>query len=129
MDIIISARRMNHVSPAMKNEIEARLEKIASQYSKLSKAEVVMEKGKTGSVAEIVLSGKGVYLEAESSASDNLYEAIHQAADRLEKQLNKKFAKQKKKHNTLHLGNLEVELLEFAEKQMDYEDDYEEIAL
>ena len=129
MDIIISARHMNHVSPAMKSEIEARLDKMSSFYSKLTKAEVVMDKSKNGNMAEIVLHGKGIYIEAESSMTDNLYEAIHQPADRLEKQLKKKFGKRKKKHNTLHLGNLEVELINFANEQMDYEDDYEEAAL
>jgi ribosomal subunit interface protein len=128
MDIIISARHMNHVSPSMKSEIETRLDKLSSMYSKLTKAEVVMEKVKTGDIAEIVLHGKGIYLEAESSISDNLYEAIHQAVDRLEKQLSKKFGKRKKKHNTLHLGNLEVELINLANAELDYEDEYEEAA-
>ena len=126
MDIIISARHMKHVSPAMKIEIESRLNKFTFYQNKLTKAEVVMDKVKSGSTAEIVLHGKGINLEASSGMCDNLYEAIHQASDRLEKQLKKKLDRRKRKHSSKHLGDLEVELLELHTVDEFEYDEYEE---
>ena len=125
MDIIVSARHMNHVSPAMRIEVESRLTKLSFYHSKLTKAEVVMDRVKGGSTAEIVLYGKGINIEAASGLCDNLYEAIHQAADRLEKQLKKKAGKRKRKHNSKHLGNLEVEILNITHELSDYEEEFE----
>lgn len=112
MDIIVSARHMNHVPSGMRSEIEARLSKI-SQYANLTKAECVMDKVKSGSYAEIVLNGKGLHLESKSDSMKNLYEAIHQACDRMEKQIKKKQGK-RRKHNSKHLGDLEVEILNIS---------------
>lgn len=128
MDIIVSARHMNHVPSGMRSEIEARLTKI-SQYANLTKAECVMDKQKSGSYAEIVLNGKGIHLEAESDGMSNLYEAIHQASDRMEKQLKKKQGK-RRRHNSKHLGDLEVEILNFtaeADDAFDLEDELEQV--
>ena len=127
MDIIVSARHMDHVPSGMRSEIEARLSKI-SQYANLTKAECVMDKQKSGSYAEIVLNGKGIHLESKSDSMSNLYEAIHQACDRMEKQLKKKQGK-RRKHNSKHLGELEVEILNFsveADDVYDYEDELEQ---
>lgn len=127
MDIIVSARHMRHVSPSMRDEIEARLSKM-SQYANLTKAECVMDKVKSGSYAEIVLHGKGIHLEAKSDSTSNLYEAIHQACNRMEKQLKKKQGK-RKKHNSKHLGNLEVEILNISfevDDVFDVEDELEQ---
>ena len=104
MDIIVSARHMNHVPPGMRSEIEARVSKM-SQYANLTKAECVMDKVKSGNYAEIVLNGKGLHLEAKSDSVSNLYEAIHQACDRMEKQIKKKQGK-RRKHNSKHLGEI-----------------------
>lgn len=112
MDIIISARHMDHVPSSMRDEIEARLSKM-SQYAKLSKAECVIDRVKNGSLAEIVLIGKGIHLEAASDHSTNFYCAIHQACDRMEKQLKKKQGKRKKR-NSKHLGELEVETVNIS---------------
>lgn len=127
MDIIVSARHMRHVPPTMRDEIEARLSKM-SQYANLTKAECVMDKVKSGSYAEIVLNGKGIHLEAKSDSTKNLYEAIHQACDRMEKQLKKKQGK-RRKHNSKHLGDLEVEILNISfevDDIFDVEDELEQ---
>ena len=128
MDIIVSARHMNHVPTGMRSEIEARLSKI-SQYANLTKAECVMDKQKSGDYAEIVLNGKGIHLESKSDGMSNLYEAIHQACDRMEKQLKKKQGK-RRKHNSKHLGDLEVELINIsfeADDVYDMEDELEHV--
>ena len=127
MDIIVSARHMDHVPKAMKYEIEARLSKIA-QYANLTKAECVMDKVKSGSYAEIVLNGKGIHLESKSDSMKNLYDAIHQACDRMEKQIKKKQGK-RRKHNSKHLGDLEVEILNISfevDDSYDLEDELEQ---
>ena len=112
MDIIISARHMKSVSQTMKLEIENRLNKMSFYQVKLTKAEVVMDRVKGGNSVEIVLHGKDTKLEASSDLSNNLYDAVHQAADRLERQLKKKLGRRKRRHNSKHLGVLEVELIE-----------------
>ena len=127
MDIIISARHMDHVSAAMKEEIEYRLSKL-DKMATLTKAECVMDKAKAGNHAEIVLYGKGINLEAKSDMMANLYDAIHQVCDRIEKQLKKKQGK-RRRHNSKHLGELEVEILSLSQAQadnLDYEDEFEE---
>ena len=127
MDIIVSARHMDHVPPTMKSEIEARVSKM-SQYSKLTKAECVLDKVKSGNYAEIVLNGKGIHLESKSDSTTNLYEAIHQACDRMERQLKKKQGK-RRKHNSKHLGDLEVEILNISfdvDEPFDMEDELEQ---
>ncbi|MCM8539296.1 MAG: ribosome-associated translation inhibitor RaiA [Lentisphaeraceae bacterium] len=127
MDIIVSARHMNHVPAGMRSEIEARVSKM-SQYANLTKAECVMDKVKNGNYAEIVLNGKGLHLEAKSDNVSNLYEAIHQACDRMEKQIKKKQGK-RRKHNSKHLGDLEVEILNIsfeADDVYDFEDELEQ---
>ena len=127
MDIIVSARHMDHVPPSMKAEFEARVSKL-SQFAKLTKAECVLDKVKSGSYAEIVLNGKGIHLESESDSMTNLYEAVHQACDRMEKQLRKKQGK-RRKHNSKHLGDLEVEILNISfavEDSFDMEDELEQ---
>ena len=121
MDIIISARHMSHLSQKMKSEVEGRLNRISQKYGKLTKSEVVLDKVKERYSAEIVMHGKGINIDAKSSDSDNLYDAIHQAADRLEKQLDKKAGKMKK-HNSKHLGDLELDLLVDVEDEFEYDE-------
>ncbi len=127
MDIIVSARHMRHVSSSMKEEVEARLSKMA-KYAKITSAECVMDTVKSGSYAEIILHAKGIHLEAKSEAMDNLYDAIHQACDRMEKQLQRKHGKQHD-HHSKHLGELEAELqasVLASEELIEFEDDTQE---
>ena len=121
MDIIISARHMSHISPKMKSEAEGRLEKMSQMYGKLTKTEVVLDKVKERYSAEIIMHGKGINLDAKSTDADNLYDAIHQAADRMEKQLSKKAGKLKR-HNSKHLGNLELDLITSMQEEEEYDD-------
>ena len=126
MDVIVSARHMTKFPSSMKIEAEALLERMSSKFPKLTKAEVVMDRTKNGCHAEIVLHGKGINLEAESDHVSNLYEAVHQAAERLEKQLSKKYGR-KKRHNSRHLGELEVEILNINYEMSEYDIELEEL--
>ena len=110
MEIIVSARHMD-VTESMRDEVESRLHKIAEKYSKLTKAEVVMSSNKGRHEAEIVLHGKQINLDAKAE-TENMYESIHQAADKMERQLEKKT--RNNKHGHKHLGNIEAELEEAA---------------
>ncbi|NQZ57191.1 MAG: ribosome-associated translation inhibitor RaiA [Lentisphaeraceae bacterium] len=127
MDIIISARHMNHVSERMRSELEGRLERVAQKYGKLTKAEVVFDKVRDKYAVEIVLHGKGINIDAKSSGADNLYEALHQASDRLDKQLDKKAGKMKR-HNSTHLGNLELEFVVRTEEEMEMETEFDAVS-
>lgn len=122
MDIIISARHMSHVSDSMRSELEGRLERVSQKYGKLTKAEVVFDKVRGKYAVEIVMHGKGINIDAKSNGADNLYEALHQASDRLDKQLDKKTGKMKK-HNSTHLGNLELEFVVRSEDELETEFD------
>lgn len=126
MDVIVSARHMTKFPSSMKLEAEALLEKMSSKFPKLTKAEVVFDRTKNGCHAEIVLHGKGVNLESKSDDVSNLYDAVHQAAERLEKQLTKKHGR-KKRHNSRHLGDLEVEVLNINYEVSEYDMDIEEL--
>ena len=126
MDVIVSARHMTKFPSSMKSESVDLLNRISEKYSKLTKAEVVMDKTKNGCTAEIVLHGKGINLEAKSDSVPNLYDAVHQAAERLEKQLAKKMGR-KKRHNFRHLGEMEVEILNINYEMSDYDIELEEL--
>jgi ribosomal subunit interface protein len=125
MEVIVSARHMSKVPPSMKSEAEDLLARITEKYPKLTKAEVVMDKTKKGCFAEVVLHGKGIDMEARSLETTNLYDAVHQAVERLEKQLSKKHGR-RKRHNSQHLGDLEVEILSISHEMTEYELEVEE---
>lgn len=95
MDTIISARHMA-LTDSMRYNVEHKLARISELYPKLNKAEVILDVNRHGFIAEIVLHGKKVNLEAKAEA-ENMYSAISEATDRMEKQLRKKF-KTNKKH-------------------------------
>ena len=99
---------------------------MSSKFPKLTKAEVVFDRTKNGCHAKIVLHER-VNLESKSDDVSNLYDAVHQkAAERLEKQLTKKHGR-KKRHNSRHLGDLEVEVLNINYEVSEYDMDIEEL--
>mgnify|MGYP000114916483 CR=1 FL=1 len=104
MDTIISARHMT-LTESMKFNVEHKLARIAEFYPKLNKAEVTLDTTRHGFTAEIVLHGKKINLEAKTEA-ENMYVAISTVAEKMEKQLRKKF-RINKKH--LHPINQRVE--------------------
>lgn len=106
MEIIVSARH-SQLSQSMKEEAEARVAKMAEKHGKLTKAEVVMDTVKDRNLAEIVIHGKGINLTTKGEG-ENLYVAIHDAADHMDRQL-KKISDKRKDHSGKHLGEIEAE--------------------
>lgn len=116
MDIIVSARHMD-LSEAMKNSVIANLNSL-NHSNLLTKAEVVLDTDHKKFIAEIVVKGK-VNLEAKAEMGD-MYQAIDKAVDRLQVQLDKKFAKIVDNHKGTHLGQLEAK---HAAKSLQTEED------
>ena len=96
MDIIISARHMA-LTGSMETNTREKLKHFSSHYTKLNKAEVVLDVSKKDFSAEIIIHGKGINLEAKASA-DNMYSAINLAAEKMEKQLQRVMGKKMDKH-------------------------------
>ncbi len=93
------------LSEAMKNSVIASLSNI-NHSNLLTKAEVVLDADHKKFIAEIVVKGK-VSLEAKAEM-DDMYQAIDKAVDRLQTQLDKKFAKIIDNHKGTHLGKVEA---------------------
>ena len=108
MDIIISARH-TELTEAMRDSVINCLNSLKHRKS-LIKAEVVLDVDHNKFNAEIVLHGKNLNLEAKAE-TDNMYYAIDKAAERLQKQVSKKFGKNLKRHKGRALGEIEAELL------------------
>lgn len=116
MEIIVSARHMD-LTDSLRDEAESRVGKLESRGTKLTKAEVVLDANKDRFKAEIILHGKGINMEADA-VSGNMYDSIHQAADKLERQLVKKMERLND-HSKKSLGSLEAE----AEANSSYDED------
>ena len=106
MDIIVSARHME-LTEAMRNSVIDSLSAIKHGKS-LTKAEVVLDVDHNKFRAEIVLHGSKINLDAKAE-TDNMYEAIDKAVERLQKQLNKKFGQLLDSHKGPALGEIEAE--------------------
>lgn len=104
MDIIVSARH-TELTEAMKNSVIGSLDRI-SQSRLLNKAEVVLDVDHNKHRVEIVLHGNSINLDAKAE-TDNMYESIDKAVERLERQLEKKLEK-KHSHKGAPLGEIEA---------------------
>jgi ribosomal subunit interface protein len=109
MDVIVSARHMD-LTEAMRDSVIDALSAI-KHGKKLTKAEVVLDSDHKLFRAEIVLHGSGINLDAKAE-TDNMYEAIDKAVERLQKQLDKKFGQILNSHKGPHLGEIEAEMAE-----------------
>ena len=109
MDIIISARHMD-LTDAMKNSVHSSLEGL-KHSGNVTKAEVVLDASHNKYKAEIVIHGTKLHLDAKAE-TDNMYEAIDKAVDRLQKQVDKQFGKMIHSHRGEHLGELEAKKME-----------------
>lgn len=97
MDIIISARHMDLMG-SMETNVREKLSRIADHFPKLNKAEVVLDvTSRNEFFAEIVLHGKGINLDSKSYG-ENMYIAISKAAEKMERQLDKKRHKRHDHH-------------------------------
>ena len=106
MEIIVSARH-SQLAQSMKEEAYACVEKIAEFHGKLTKAEVVMDTVKDRNLVEIVMHGKGINVTTKGEG-ENLYVALHEAGDHMDRQL-KRISDKRKDHSGKHLGEIEAE--------------------
>lgn len=96
MEIIVSCRN-NDIKPGIKKHAEERASKLQTIYNKLTSCRVVLNIERNEQVAEIILHGKNVDIEAKV-ASKEVYEAIDKVADKVEKQLRKHVDKLQSHH-------------------------------
>lgn len=116
MDITVSARHME-LTEAMKNAAISSLESI-NHGQQLTRAEVVLDTDHNKFIAEIIVHGSGINLDAKAEM-DDMYAAIDKATDRLQTQIDKKFSKLLDSHKGPHLGEIEAE---YAESLLTEED-------
>ena len=109
MDIIVSARHME-LTEAMKNSAIGSLQGV-NHSKQLTKAEVILDADHNKFIAEIIVHGSKINLEAKAEM-DDMYAAIDKAVDRLQTQINKKFSKMLDSHKGAHLGDIEAEYAE-----------------
>ncbi|MCM8541533.1 MAG: ribosome-associated translation inhibitor RaiA [Lentisphaeraceae bacterium] len=109
MDIIVSARHME-LTEAMRNSATSSLESI-NHGRQLTRAEVVLDTDHNKFIAEIIVHGNKINLEAKAEM-DDMYAAIDKAVDRLQTQIDKKFSKMLDSHKGPHLGEIEAEYVE-----------------
>lgn len=86
-DIIISGRHFD-VTDELKSYIHQKMERIASEYHKLTTARIVMTVEKSRQHVEIQLEGKHLDIHAEAETHD-MYASLDEAFDRIEVQLRK----------------------------------------
>lgn len=122
MQVIISSRHFK-VFNFIKKDIAHSLEKFDRYGWKLNKAEVVLNQAHNKFHVEILISGKGIRLEAK--AEEGVLSAAYvRAYDKAWRQMTKLIGK-RKRHQSLHLAELEIMAMEEA----DFDDfDYEESA-
>lgn len=88
MQISISGHHIE-VTPALKSYVETKLERLERHFDQITNMHVILSVEKHMQKAESTVhaGGQEVYAEAES---DDLYKAIDQLADRLDRQIIKK---------------------------------------
>jgi putative sigma-54 modulation protein len=88
MEIIVSGRQFD-VDSALRTYAEEKLARLASEYSKLTSARVVMSEERGRHIVEGHVYGKHMTLNAKGR-SHVMHEAIDEAVDKLERQLRKR---------------------------------------
>jgi len=87
MNIKITHRNAK-VSDSVKEKVESWLSSSQERYEEITSAHVILEKNDREDMAEatIHVSGKDIFAKA---SADNLYSAIDQMADKIDRQLDK----------------------------------------
>lgn len=109
MQVIISSRHFK-VFKFMKQDIVHSMEKFESRGWNINKAEIVLNKVHNKFHVEILIKGKGVYLEAKAE-EDVLSSAYIKAYDKAWRQMSKLMSK-RKNHRAIHLAQLEIMAME-----------------
>ena len=86
------------MTQGMKDHLDEKLSKFEKYASRLLESHVVLQKEKYLYEAEITLTAKDLRAYGEASSKENIYAAIDQACERVEKQL-KKFREKIKDHH------------------------------
>ncbi len=97
MDIRFSGKNLK-ITQGMKEHLEARLPKFEKYAPRLVEAHVFLKKEKYIYIAEITLAAKDFHAFGKGEAKDNIFAAMDEAYERVEKQLKKFRAKTKGHH-------------------------------
>ena len=85
MDIVISAKHME-LTDALKNYVEERLHRLTKFTDQNLKADIHLVADKHRHHIHSVIKGGGIYMNSEAEDPANMYKAIDQCVDKLEKQ-------------------------------------------
>ena len=118
MQVIISSRHFKAFK-FIKNDITSSLEKFDRYEWKVNKAEVVLNQVHNKFHVEILISGKGIWLEAKAEEGA-LSTAYIKAYDKAWRQMTKLIGK-RKRHHTMDLAQLEI----MAMEEDSYNDEFE----
>ncbi len=108
MEKIIAGRHQN-LGENLKQYIYNELDKIESEYKKLTSARVVLDHQKNLFYTEVILHGKNISIEAKSKELSQR-KSIDNALEKTDKQLRKFLSKLKDKH--IHRKDKSRELVE-----------------
>jgi len=85
MEIIISGRHLE-IDDLIREHTERKVSRLAEDYPKLTTARVVLDVERNWRLAEIIVTGKNINLEAKAKSSD-MFVSVDEAVEKLEKQL------------------------------------------
>ena len=100
MSIIVSGRHVE-VTESMKEYAESKLNAILEDKHKISSARIVLNLEKARHLAEVIVHGKGLNIEADSESYD-MYESIDTVMGKIERQIDRYFDKKQDHHKTGH---------------------------
>lgn len=98
VDIRFSGQNLK-ITPGMKRHLEEHLPKFEKYAPRIVEAHVFLKKEKYNFRAEITLTAKNLRAVGTGEAKDNIFAAMDEAYERVEKQLKKFRAKTKSHHN------------------------------
>lgn len=107
MDIRFSGQNLK-ITSGMKEHLEERLPKFEKYAPRLVEAHVFLKKEKYRFKAEITLTAKGLHAFGVGEAKENIFAAMDEAYERVEKQLKKFRSKSKGHHNQSAKGSAKV---------------------
>ena len=97
MTIMISARH-GSVTDDIKGYAQAKLEGVLEGRHKISSADIILDLQKNRHIAEIVVRGKHLNIEADSESYD-MHESIDIVIGKIDRQISKYFDKKQDHHN------------------------------
>lgn len=116
MHIRFSGKNLR-VTKGIKAHLYEKLEKLTKYAPRIVETHAVLTKEKYLYHAHITLSGKSLHVFGEGSEKENVYAAIDQAVDRVQKQL-KKFRDKVKDHHKKHGENAVAPKVRIADKML-----------